>query len=61
MNNYGVRWPGTEGIFSAVKRKFGENTFKIRRWSGGKELQEFWEYDKIREYGKKHLTGSLNM
>ena len=24
-NNYGIRWPGTEGIFSAVKRNFGEN------------------------------------
>jgi len=22
---YGNRWPATEGIFSAVKRKFGEN------------------------------------
>ena len=24
-NNYGMRWLGTEGIFSAVKGKFGEN------------------------------------
>ena len=24
-NSYGMRWPGTEGIFSAVKRKFSEN------------------------------------
>ena len=24
-NNCGMRWPGTEGIFSAVKRKFVEN------------------------------------
>ena len=24
-NNYGMRWSGTEGILSAVKRKFGEN------------------------------------
>ncbi|MGI0140727.1 MAG: transposase, partial [Thermoplasmata archaeon] len=23
---YGMRWPGSEGIFSAMKRKFGENT-----------------------------------
>ena len=23
--HYGMRWPGTEGIFSATKRKFGEN------------------------------------
>ena len=25
-NQHGMRWPGTEGIFSAMKRKFGENT-----------------------------------
>ena len=25
QKQYGLRWPGTEGIFSAVKRKFGEN------------------------------------
>ena len=24
-NNYGMRCPGTEGIFSAVKRNFGEH------------------------------------
>ena len=24
-NSYGMRWSGTEGIFSAVTRKFGEN------------------------------------
>ncbi len=23
QNHYGMRWPATEGIFSAVKRKFG--------------------------------------
>ena len=25
-NNHGMRWQGTEGIFLAEKRKFGENT-----------------------------------
>jgi len=24
-HHFGMRWSGTEGIFSAVKRKFGEN------------------------------------
>lgn len=24
-NDYGMRWPGTDSIFSAVKRRFGEN------------------------------------
>ena len=32
LNSYGMRWPGTEGIFSAVKRKLGENTL-VRGWS----------------------------
>ncbi|MEL9914523.1 MAG: hypothetical protein QXY77_01270 [Thermoplasmatales archaeon] len=40
MNNYGMRWPGTEGIFSSVKRKFGENTLKIRGGSGHKGLPQ---------------------
>ena len=34
-NNYGMRWPGTEGIFSAIKRKFGENC--VNRSSEGLE------------------------
>lgn len=25
MNSYGKKWSGTDGIFSVVKRKFGEN------------------------------------
>jgi hypothetical protein len=30
---YGMRWPGTEGIFSAMKRKFGEDS--VSRSAGG--------------------------
>ncbi|MEM3415582.1 MAG: hypothetical protein QW575_08435 [Thermoproteota archaeon] len=26
MQNYDIRWVGTESIFSAVKKKYGENT-----------------------------------
>ncbi|MDA8056239.1 MAG: hypothetical protein M0Z77_11430 [Thermoplasmatales archaeon] len=26
LNGYDMSWPSTEGIFSAVKHKFGENT-----------------------------------
>jgi hypothetical protein len=37
-NNYGMRWPGTEGIFSAVKRKFRENTVQDR-------LRDWWWKD----------------
>ncbi|MEM0140872.1 MAG: IS5/IS1182 family transposase, partial [Thermoplasmatales archaeon] len=54
LNNYGMRWPGTEGIFSAVKRKFGENT--VSRSEEGllaEGYQRFWAYDEIREYGER--------
>lgn len=50
---YGMRWPGTEGIFSAVKRKFGENT--VSRSPMGlvaEGHQRFWAYDELREYGE---------
>lgn len=50
---YGMRWVGTEGIFSAVKRKFGE---KVRSRKVENMLKEakrkFWTYDLIKEYGK---------
>ncbi len=51
--SYGMRWPGTEGIFSAVKRKFGENT--VARSPVGlvaEGYQRFWAYDELREYGE---------
>ncbi len=57
-NHYGMRWPGTEGIFSAVKRKFGENT--VSRSEEGliaEGYQRFWAYDRIREYGEGKITG----
>ena len=53
-NDYGMRWPGTEGIISAVKRKFGENT--VSRSEEGllaEGFQRFWAYDEIREYGER--------
>ncbi len=54
---YGRRWPGTEGIFSAVKRKFGENT--VSRSAGGlvaEGYQRFWAYDELREYGERRTA-----
>ena len=60
-NNYGMRWPGTEGIFSAVKRKFGENT--LSRSEDGllaEGYQRFWVYDEMREYGEKHMSDIRN-
>ncbi len=52
--HYGMRWPGTEGIFSAVKRKFGENC--VSRSTEGLEAegyQRFWVYDHINQWAKR--------
>lgn len=47
---YGMRWPGTEGIFSAVKRKFGENTVsRSPRGRVAEGHERFWAYDELRE------------
>lgn len=49
QKGYGMRWPGTEGIFSAVKRKFGENTLSRSRTGLEAEgYQRFWIYDHIK-------------
>ncbi|MEM4100823.1 MAG: IS5/IS1182 family transposase, partial [Thermoplasmata archaeon] len=50
---YGMRWVGTEGIFSAVKRKYGENT--VSRSKEGliaEGYQRFWAYDTIKCYAE---------
>lgn len=51
--DYGRRWPGTEGIFSAVKGIFGEET---RSRNIGNMIHEvkrkFWAYDKMCQYAK---------
>lgn len=51
--SYGMRWPGTEGIISAVKRKFGE---RVRAKKEENMLRaakrKFWAYEKIRNYAK---------
>jgi hypothetical protein len=56
LNSYGMRWPGTEGIFSAVKHKFGENTLS-RSEEGllAEGYQRFWTYDELMQYGEKRL------
>ena len=56
-NDYGMRWPETEGIFSAVKRKFGENC--VSRYPERLEVegyQRFWIYDYINQ-GAKRVAG----
>ena len=57
LNSYGMRWPGTEGIFSAVKRKFGENTVsKLLVNLECEGYQRFLAYDELREYGERNAT-----
>ena len=59
-NDYGMRWPGTEGIFSAVKRKFGENC--VSRPPEGLEAegyQRIWVYNYLNQ-GAKREVKSLN-
>ena len=51
-NKYGGRWPATEGIFSAMKRIFGE---QLAATSEIGMLQEtsckLWAYQKLKRYG----------
>jgi hypothetical protein len=48
---HGLRWPITEGIFSSVKRKFGENTVSRKKENLIAEAtQRFWAYDVICSY-----------
>ena len=51
--SYGLRWLGTEGIFSAVKRKFGEKTSSRDPENAIKEVRlRFWVYDEMKEYAR---------
>ena len=50
---YGLRWNGTEGIFSAVKRKFGEQTRSTKIENALSEVKrKFWAYDAMKEYAQ---------
>jgi hypothetical protein len=52
-SEYGRRWTGTEGIFSAIKRIFGENTRSKNRKNLFHEIKrKFWAYDKMCNYAK---------
>ena len=51
---YGLRWNGTEGIFSAVKRKFGEQTRSHKIENACSEVRrKFWAYDTMKVYAEK--------
>lgn len=48
---YGMRWPGTEGIFSAVKGIFGEETRSKNIDNMIHEVKrKFWAYDRMCAY-----------
>ncbi len=53
QNQYGMRWSGTEGIFSSVKLKFGERVRSKNIDNMTHEVKrKFWAYEKIRKYAK---------
>ena len=44
-----MRWPATEGIFSAVKRIFGENVQSHTKTNMYQEARlKFWAYQQLR-------------
>ena len=50
---YGHRWPATEGIFSAVKRIFGEQIHARTEKGIIQEAKiKFWAYQKMKRYGE---------
>lgn len=50
---YGHRWPATEGIFSAVKRIFGEQLHARSEIGLTQEAGiKFWAYQRIKRYGE---------
>lgn len=47
---YGHRWPATEGIFSAVKRIFGETLNSHKKRNSYHEARlKFWAYQQLRD------------
>ena len=53
---HGLRWPCTEGIFSAVKRKYGENIVSRKKANMIAEaIQRFWAYDTICTYALQKM------
>lgn len=48
---YGQRWTGTEGLFSAVKRKFGECVRSTKPENMLLEVKrKFWAYELVKNY-----------
>lgn len=54
--HYGRRWPGTEGIFSAVKRIFSERVRSRKIENMCKEVKRrFWCYSVIKRYAEEKV------
>jgi len=52
-HKYGLRWPTTEGVFSAIKRIFGETLRATSEIGMIKEASaKIWAYQKIKQYSK---------
>ena len=52
--DYGKRWPATEGIFSAVKRIFGEQLAGTSEIGMVQEVKlKFWAYKSMKRYGER--------
>jgi hypothetical protein len=53
-NHYGGRWPATEGIFSAIKRIFGEQIWARSEKGMLKETAaKVWAYQRMKRYGER--------
>lgn len=56
-NNYGRRWTGTEGIFSAVKIIYGERVRSKKEENKCAEVhRRFWAYQKIKRYAEEKIA-----
>lgn len=52
LKDYGKRWVGTEGKFSAVKRKFGENLrSRLKKSMIAEAIQRFLAVETLTQYG----------
>ena len=55
-----MRWVATEGMFSAAKRKFGENLLATsRRGLTAEAMQRMWAYDTIKCYGESRMGAMM--
>ncbi|MEK7200221.1 MAG: IS5 family transposase [Bacteroidota bacterium] len=57
QNNYGRRWTGTEGIFSAVKKIYGERVrAHIIENMCIEAKRKFWAYQRMKRYAEEKMA-----